>query len=312
MIDKLYIKKIKYNDNININLKSKTFKNIQKHIRILKKKYNKELIDFYNYKEINFVKYDYNLIIKNNMQYKQAVINVIKDVINLYRKKIKNLDCVFLAGSYARGTNKISSDIDLHFFYKRKPKNFLYEEIVNYIVASVLNKPRDSLDPTFILNFNNTKQKISKKMNNDALNITLISNDEKISYSYMQGKKRRFYLQYLNSRKLSVLKKYILNQIKENNKEFNHCFEIIYGRKHFNKMYRQIYNEELKLIDLKYILMKIDSLILKISHSYFMKEKNISFAKRLYQSVNFDLIYGYYSILRITLIYKKRKVFFLI
>ena len=178
------------------------------------------------------------------------------------------MECVFISGSYARGTNKLASDLDLHFFYSAPLDDYLYEEIICFIVAKILRKRRDSIDPTFILNFHDNKDKITKLMDNNILEIQLITKNEILNYTYSSAKKRRFYLQYLNSRNLSDLKEYLIEKIKMEDEEYTHCFDVIYGKKAFAKMYKQVFAEECKLITTNYIIQKIDSLINELQEQY--------------------------------------------
>lgn len=305
---RLTINKIKFNKNIDIEITKKEYIKIIKSINFLNRKYKQELAFFWNLEKESLKKYSFDNMKKDIIYSKKIIIGLIKDAISLYKNKLKGLECVFITGSYSRGTNKISSDLDLHFFYRVKPKNFLYEEIVSYIICSVLKKPRDSIDPTFILNLENNKEKVSKLMNKSVLEITLNSSLGRINYSYKIGKKRRFYLQYLNSRKLSKLKKYIIDQIDDGNYEYNHCFEIIYGKSSFNKIYKEILEKEFQVINLDYILKKINELIIELNIKRKLENNRIYSIKQFYQSYNFKLIYEYYSILRYLLLYKKNNV----
>lgn len=198
----------------------------------------------------------------------------------------------------------MASDLDLHIFYKNDNYNFLYEEIISYIISRIINKSRDSIDPTFILNFSQKyKNKVTNAMTKYKLKISICSNKKQINYSYCSGKKRRFYLQYNNPRDIKVLEQYIINEVNSDNMEWAHCFKIIYGKKKFNAMYNKIFNEEKKKISNKYILNKISKLNKNINISEFDRNENsISVIKKYFQSKVFEIIYEYVSILRFNLI----------
>lgn len=248
--------------------------------------------------------FDFNKQRKFIISHKTLLINIISDVLNLYSDELKNLQVVFLSGSFARGTNKMSSDIDLHFFYKNNSYNYVYEEIVSYVISRVINKSRDCIDPTFIFNIQlNNKNAITSKMDKSKLNIILKYNDKEIKYSYNAGKKRRFYLQYTNTRDINKMFSYINNEINNHNEEWCHSFEIIKGKNIFDKLYNEIYIKEQSFINNAYINNKI-----KILKETIKDSKNnitnsfISQYKNYYQSKTFEWIYQYVSIIRFILI----------
>lgn len=280
------------------------FKKINYVISELRNKYYSFINGLYIEECKNSNQYDfYKLRILINKQ-KKLIISIINDVINCYKDELSNIECIFLSGSYARGTNKMASDLDLHIFYKNDNYNFLYEEIVSYIISRIINKSRDSIDPTFILNFSqNYKNDVTNVMTKNKLEISICSNKKQINYSYCSGKKRRFYLQYNNSRDINILKNYIIGEINKENLEWTHCFEILYGKQRFNKIYDSIYNQEKKKINYEYILIRINKLKQQINLLEFEKsERKISEIKKYFQSKIFEIIYEYISILRFKLI----------
>ena len=84
--------------------------------------------------------------------------------------------------------------------------------------------------------------------------------------------------------------------------EYTHCFDVIYGKKAFAKMYKQVFAEECKLITTNYIIQKIDSLINELQEQYELKSNKICDVKHYYQSHHFNIIFKYFSILRYILI----------
>ena len=278
----------------------------------LKNRYN-SIIEFLYQEEKNSQKFDFEKMISLIFYEKKVIVDIVNDVLSFYKSELKDLECVFLSGSYARGTNKMSSDIDLHFFYKNGEYNFIYEEIICYIISRVVNKSRDCIDPTFILNFSKDyKQYVTNLMTDKKLNIYIFSNNRKIKYSYKNGKKRRFFLQYNNSRKMENLFNYLNEELNKDNLEWLHCFEIIYGQEKFNQNYNRLYEKEKCLIKNEYIQKRIKNLIIKIDKNHFYDEKkSISKIKHFYQSESFEIIYEYISIIRLILINKNYDVRFL-
>ena len=304
---------IKQYDNYIINITKKDYDKMQNCINLLKSKYNNEILNLYKIEKTNVNKFGFknqkNFIIKH----KSVLLNIISDVLKIYTEELDNLIIVFLSGSFARGTNKMSSDVDLHFFYNNDNYNYIYEEIVCYIISRVINKSRDSIDPTFIFNVESeNKSMITTKMNDTKLNIILKYKHKEIRYSYKFGKKRRFYLQYTNTRDINKLFEYLNKEMFKHNDEWCHCFEIIKGKEIFNELYNKMYQKEIDLINTDYINNKIKILkekikILKLETSM----SSISQYKNYYQSKIFKYIYEYISIIRFILIKENVEIKFL-
>ena len=296
-----------------INIDEKDYKQMLKSINELKEKYSSEILKLYTIEKLNSKEFEFFKQRKFIEQHKQIILNIINDVLKIYRNELNDLSVVFLSGSFARGTNKMSSDIDLHFFYKNNNFNYVYEEIVSYIISVVVNKSRDCIDPTFIFNIDSdNKAMITNKMDKNKLNILLKYKNNKVKYSYKYGKKRRFYLQYTNTRDISKLFDYLNSEMIIYNNEWCHCFEIIQGNFFFNKLYDKIYKKEQSFINDNYINNKINILVEKIKNN----KKNIitnsiSQYKNYYQSETFDWLYEYISIIRFVLIREKKEVKYL-
>lgn len=295
------------NNKIEINISNKEYVKLKNTINSLKCKYNDIINDLHEMENRNSMTFDFEEFINEVIKEKNIVVNIIKDVLNIYKEELENIECVFLSGSYARNTNKLSSDLDLHIFYKNGIFDFKYEEIISYIISRIMNKSRDCIDPTFILNFNlEYKKKVTLVMTNKKMNIIIKSKHNFIRYSYREGKKRRFFLQYNNSRKIEDLKQYIIKIIKEKNPEWCHCFNVLYGEKCFQKVYKTIRIEENKQLDLTTILYRIEKLESELkSFNIVIETKKISVIKYNYQSIVFEKIYEYISIVRIFLLHKK-------
>lgn len=300
-------------DNYIINISNKDNKKIQCCINKFKEKYNNELLSLYNLEKQNLKKYNFDNQIEFINKHKKILLEIIKDVLADYDNELKNLDIVFLSGSFARYTNKMSSDIDLHFFYKDDNYNYIYEEIACYIISRIINKSRDSIDPTFIFNIHNeNKALITSKMDKSKLSIILKTKNNEIKYSYKNGKKRRFYLQYINTRDINKLFDYLNVEIIKCNEEWCHCFEVIKGKEKFKKLYDKLYNKELNIINNDYIIKKINILKETIQNDKkCIKNNFISEYKNYYQSQIFKIIYEYVSIIRFILIKEKKTVKYL-
>lgn len=305
--------KINQYDTYIINISKKDSEKMQECIYNLTKKYNYIIKNFYGIEKNNTKQFEFNNQRKFITSHKKLLINIINDVLKIYNEELNDLSVVFLSGSFARGTNKMSSDVDLHFFYKNDSYNYIYEEIISYIISRVINKSRDCIDPTFIFNIQcENKTMITSKMDKSKLRVILKYKNNEIKYSYKNGKKRRFYLQYTNTRDINKLFNYINNEMNKHNEEWCHCFEVIKGKNIFNKLYDKMYIQEQNLINNDYISNKINTLkeTIKVSRRNIINN-SISQYKNYYQSKTFEWIYEYISIIRFILIKEKRIVKYL-
>lgn len=300
------------NENFVIYIDNNDYNKINNIIYLLNLKYSNKLSNLRKIEENETFNLS-NCLNKVSYQ-RKIIINIIKDVINYYVEELENLECVFLSGSYARGTNKMSSDLDLHFFYKNGNYNYVYEEIVCYIISRIIQKSRDCIDPTFILNLSeNNKRKITNVMTDKKLSISLIAPKGKIKYSYNCKKKRRFFLQYNNSRNIIDLKNYISKKIKSENLEWCHTFLPIIGENIFYDMYMELYNLEKQIINKEYIKNRIDKLLTNMESLTDLNVElcKISKIKKTYQSDVFEIIYEYILIKRFNLLYLNEQIYYL-
>lgn len=296
------IKKMEVKNEITIEVSDFEIEKIRKVIKKIEQKINLpyENVKKEEMEDIN--SYDFNRLKKSTIEHKKIVHFVLNEVINEYKEELKDLEVVFLACSFGRDTNKINSDLDLHFIYKNNDYDYCYEEIVCYIITTILKKTRDDIDPKLTINFDKSLKKEYEKMMDDKdLKIALRSNNFKIEYNYRYNKKKKFFLQYNNSKTLKDLQDYIYNNgIIFINQPWAHSFDIIFGKENFEKMYKTIYNKEKKLITYEYIYFQIELLIANFNNFKFNNEKKyISSIKKEYQSEIFTLFYKFLNILRL-------------
>lgn len=296
------IKKMEVKNEITIEVSDFEIEKIRKVIKKIEQKINLpyENVKKEEMEDIN--SYDFNMLKKSTIEHKKIVHFVLNEVINEYKEELKDLEVVFLACSFGRDTNKINSDLDLHFIYKNNDYDYCYEEIVCYIITTILKKARDDIDPKLTINFDKSLKKEYEKMMDDKdLKIALRSNNFKIEYNYRYNKKKKFFLQYNNSKTLKDLQDYIYNNgIIFINQPWAHSFDIIFGKENFEKMYKTIYNKEKKLITYEYIYFQIELLIADFNNFKFNNEKKyISSIKKEYQSEIFTLFYKFLNILRL-------------
>ena len=302
------------NEKVIINLSNNDISKINNIISIGKNKFAKKIDKLKKEELLSVQKYDFKINKKIVIKHKKLVFNIINFVIKKYKKEFKGLELVFLSCSFGRQTNKLESDLDLHFIYKTNEYKYEIEEIVCYIITQILEKNRDDIDPKLIINFDKLlKKECESLMTDNDLEIILKSEKEKITYQYLSSKKKKFFLQYNNSKKINDLEKYILyNGILEKNLPWAHSYSVIYGKKIFKKMYSKLYNIEKKLLTDNYYNNQIRILINELnSIDLDISEKNISIIKKNYQTNVFTSFYKYLNIVRLYYIKKGKNIRFL-
>lgn len=302
------------NEKVIINLSNNDISKINNIISIGKNKFAKKIDKLKKEELLSVQKYDFKINKKIVIKHKKLVFNIINFVIKKYKKEFKGLELVFLSCGFGRQTNKLESDLDLHFIYKTDEYKYEIEEIVCYIITQILEKNRDDIDPKLIINFDKLlKKECESLMTDNDLEIILKSEKEKITYQYLSSKKKKFFLQYNNSKKINDLEKYILyNGILEKNLPWAHSYSVIYGKKIFKKMYSKLYNIEKKLLTDNYYNNQIRILINELnSIDLDISEKNISIIKKNYQTNVFTSFYKYLNIVRLYYIKKGKNIRFL-
>lgn len=302
------------NEKVIINLSNNDISKINNIISIGKNKFAKKIDKLKKEELLSVQKYDFKINKKIVIKHKKLVFNIINFVIKKYKKEFKGLELVFLSCGFGRQTNKLESDLDLHFIYKTNEYKYEIEEIVCYIITQILEKNRDDIDPKLIINFDKLlKKECESLMTDNDLEIILKSEKEKITYQYLSSKKKKFFLQYNNSKKINDLEKYILyNGILEKNLPWAHSYSVIYGKKIFKKMYSKLYNIEKKLLTDNYYNNQIRILINELnSIDLDISEKNISIIKKNYQTNVFTSFYKYLNIVRLYYIKKGKNIRFL-
>ena len=116
--------KINQYDTYIINISKKDYEKMQECIYNLTKKYDYIIKTFYEIEKNNTKEFEFSNQRKLITSHKKLLIDIINDVLKIYNEELNDLSVVFLSGSFARGTNKMSSDIDLHFFYKNDNYNY--------------------------------------------------------------------------------------------------------------------------------------------------------------------------------------------
>lgn len=286
----------------------------------------------YDNKYIKLNKKQYNLFIKLVNKYKEKYTNIIQEIYKLDKDKLNEFNLkkeitltdkhnkivkelleslarefpvfklfnitIFITGSFARLTNKINSDIDIHFLYNNifKPFIWKYEELYFCIIAEVLNVERNNLHSVITTKLSAKKSNYYNNLNDNIylkVNMTY-KNIFNYIYTFYPVTKKRFYLQYQNSKNYYSFNKYIKKELINNNREWAHNFYPIFNKEKFTNNLKKINNQE------KYnknIIKNIDDIINNINSSY-SNSNNIKEIKKYYQQKTFGNIFNTLNIIR--------------
>lgn len=105
-------------------------------------------------------------------QDKERIISLLKEVLKEFKIFEEEKVIVLLTGSYARGTNRFNSDLDLHFIYKNRLKKKLEieEELYIYIISKLTNIKRSRIHAVITTKLNRKNiEKIKKQSSNNFL-----------------------------------------------------------------------------------------------------------------------------------------------
>lgn len=274
---------------------------IQKYRPLYLKKYQeictreKELLfDYDFFAEISLIKEHDKLI-------EDLITSLLKDS-GIYDDK--NI-CTFFSGSFARGTNKSSSDLDFHFAYNcMDPSYVKYEEIFYYVLSTITNEPRGRIHPMIFTAIDNqASDYIMSNMSSDNMRISLECDEKTMCEYQIDGNiKKRMYLQLYGSKDLSRLKDYLLKWSFDTfPHEWINNFKITSGEAEFNSMYNYICNQQYS-ID-KYLLSeKVKKYVVDLdcfTKRFASKKLNSTRdVKIYYQQEEFKRIFNFYSLVR--------------
>lgn len=275
-----------------INITNEEYKQINSLIDKLKNKYHQEIKNITKNKE-KFDKIEaHNLLVKD----------IIKEIIDNFEIIKKYNVCIFLTGSYARYTNKLNSDLDLHFCYKNKYRNILfkYEEIIYYIFVSIFDLDRGKVHNMILSRIDkNNNNKINNILDHNDLEIILACDTKNIIYKLKGNIKSRIYLQYGNNKDLKNIYNYLKNEILSYNREWAHVFYVFTNEKEFSKYYNKLLQIEMKHNSIEKINTRKENIQKKIEYinqqiNKAQKESICDF-KNIFQMEAFKLFYEYLS-----------------
>ncbi len=243
-------------------------------------------------------KFDFNNEIKNIKKEQEIITSTLKNIFDMFPIFKKYKVNLVLTGSFARGTNRFDSDLDLHFIYQNKYKKilFTYEELYIYAISTVLSINRTRIHSVITTKLNpKNLTKINKNPNN--LKITLKYETWEVSYEYQANTKKRFYLEYLNKKDLTSFFTYLKKEVKGLNREWAHNFLCLSNSKNFTKKYSQLLKYEKKYLNKTALNNLISSLLIKLDNPE--KTENL---KKIYQINIYYLIYNTLELIRLKLI----------
>lgn len=152
-------------DQIYYNYSLPNIENIINKVNKIKKNYNEQ------FQEVNIIYqrllYNFNLEMyyKFNTLHRQLILEYTKRIIDIF-PQLKNIEIsIFFHGSFAKGTNRMYSDIDLNFIYPEKYKQDLFavEELISLIICEVFKiGSRDRIHNMMIYDEKNLNNKLFK------------------------------------------------------------------------------------------------------------------------------------------------------
>lgn len=251
---------------------------------------------------MDFIRKNNDRSIKNMNIHCNIIKKIIHDVIKEFDVIKKYNVCAFITGSFARCSNKKNSDIDFQFAYPQKYKNkiFKYEEMIYYIIATVVGIKRSSVHSMLITRLNRENiNYLEKTLDEKKLVVNLHSDNGDIFYEYEPNIKRRIYLQYGNCNSLKNIFKYLKYEVENNNKEWCHVFYVFSQSKEFNNCYDRLFNYEKEIICNERISKRVRRIKEKIIQINELLEKidteKISEIKLIYQKKEFAILNEYIS-----------------
>lgn len=284
------MKKIEYNDdNIILELKAKEKAQIDHVLNTIKPIAMKE-------EETHFV---FNHKIKTIEEEKEKTIHLLKELLKEFPDFERYPVLIVITGSFARGTNRFDSDLDLHFIYPNHLKKLLAieEEIYLYLASVLSHIKRNRIHAviTTKLSKKNLK-KCTKVQTKRELTVTLKYQDWSRSYTFYPTTKKRFYLNYRNSKSLRSFTHYLKKEIKNQNREWAHNFLAINKEEVWNQVYASLLHYEKKQIMKQKLKKQIIDLEKRIEND---SEQNV---KKRYQTNMYYQIYNTLELVRCYLI----------
>lgn len=174
-------------------------------------------------------------------------------------------------------------------------KNF-YEELYFLIVALVLGIERNNIHSVITTKLSKRRLSYYDNLGDNVYLKVRMKYKEKLDleYNFYPVTKKKFYLQYINSKSYHAFKKYISKEILTKNREWAHNFYQITDNKKFDKYIKKLEKCELKN---KNIIENIDSIIANIKLSE-TNSNDIMQIKKYYQQITFGNIFNTLNIIR--------------
>lgn len=281
-----------YTNNLVINISDNDYNMINCIIRKLRKKY------YYQFQ--NLRKYQQGL---EKMYFHSNLIKqIIMDVLSNFDFLKKYNVCAFLTGSFARCSSRKNSDIDFHLSYLQKYKEdmFKYEEMIYYIISSIVGIKRSNVHPMLITRLDRKNMDfLQKKLDDHELTVNLHSSIGDVYYKFSSNTKRRLYLQHGNNNSLFNIFAYLKYEVEHNNKEWCHTFYVFTLKNTFKHYYEKLFKYKKKIISkqrLKNRLLRIKDKLLQVEE--LLKNENLQCIKKwklIYQKKEFAAFNEYIS-----------------
>lgn len=109
-------------------------------IKNLKQKYSQQILTYKSINDEMLQKYDKEKQVNIMREYKQLIIKIIFDILNIFPQLEKIPHTIFMHGSFAKTINRLESDIDLNLLYPNAFKDLVLpiEELISVALTEIV------------------------------------------------------------------------------------------------------------------------------------------------------------------------------
>jgi len=269
---------------------------------LLQQKYKKSLKQIKNEFEFNTFVFSKDCMKKCMLKQKNIIIKLVKDVF-LFYPELSKVQFIALNGSFARGSNILSSDLDLNLFYENKYRDILFpiELRIQYVLSKLLEfKGCDRIHSIMVY----TSAIYSDLPIFDGSFLFFHSN--KISYFLRENSEQLLNETFQTSRDFKKLEHYFESRFNKNHfyDEWTNNFLLLQDNGSFLEFKSGIWARDEKIYQNfdydKIMLQEINNLLDDINQYSFLKENDlieIKYLKLIYKEQPMKILYKALTIL---------------
>lgn len=190
-------------------------------------------------------------VIKLAYEQKELVNGTLKEIIKTYDPLLESKPVeIFWNGSFARNSNRLSSDYDLNFLYPESLRSEILpvEEQICASLARVLNQPRDLVHPALCCHL---PLLIDSKLPDDIKKMifrmywTEQKPESPQEYDISLGLENLMFNSHWATREPGALRKYLLdNTIHERCEDWTMTYEVIHGQGTVQDIFKSVVEKE--------------------------------------------------------------------